>query len=301
MPPAQGAQTSPSWGAQAAGAGSGGGAGWDLLVPLGAMGSTLCPPPYPPIPCNVTHFCPSQLAMSRLPPHPASSPPMHPRGDGHQGQLRPHPGQPPPPGCPVGIGAPWHPPAPQVSALCPPPPPPNSQSRLGPPWMRPPRSHPSRYPIPGGCAPPWGPTGPWRGQWQRPRGDGSPHTPPGCCRFCPEGFPPHGTGSPRGHQFQHPLGCGHPCVRGRRVKEDPGMLLGVHVSPSLQDDAGTQHPTSSPSFPTVDEAAEGLDSASAGILWHSRLLPLGSLSGDARSRAVALVQQLRQKPPDTPH
>lgn len=25
----------------------GGGAGWDLLVPLGAMGSTLCPPPTP--------------------------------------------------------------------------------------------------------------------------------------------------------------------------------------------------------------------------------------------------------------
>ncbi|KAM9618948.1 perilipin-3-like [Morphnus guianensis] len=79
------------------------------------------------------------------------------------------------------------------------------------------------------------------------------------------------------------------------------MLLGVPVSPSPQDDAGPQHPTSSPSFPTVDEAAEGLDSASAGILRHSRLLPLGSLSGDARSRAVALVQQLRQKQLDTPH
>ncbi|XP_029888564.1 uncharacterized protein LOC115349035 [Aquila chrysaetos chrysaetos] len=50
-----------------------------------------------------------------------------------------------------------------------------------------------------------------------------------------------------------------------------------------------------------DEAAAGLNLVSAGILRHSRLLPLGSLSSDARSRAVALVQQLRQKQLDAPH
>ena len=82
------------------------------------------------------------------------------------------------------------------------------------------------------------------------------------------------------------------------------MLLGVPTSPLPWDAAGGQdprYPVSSPSSPTVDEAAEGLDSASAGALWHRRLLPLGSLSSDARSRAVALVQQLRQKWLDTLH
>ena len=98
-------------------------------------------------------------------------------------------------GCPTGTvvprdgtGAPWHPPAPRASAPCPllqaePP---------GTPWMKPPRSHPSRYPAPGGCAPAWGPAGPCRGPCRCPRGAclTAPSVHPRLLQALPRGVPP---------------------------------------------------------------------------------------------------------------
>lgn len=88
------------------------------------------------------------------------------------------------------------------------------------------------------------------------------------------------------------------------VPPAPGCCWGgPHISLTLDAAGGQdpQHPMPSTSSPAEAKAAEGLDLASAGALRHGHPVPLSSLSEDARSRALALLQQLWQERLDAHH